>query len=153
MINATRLLYPSNLYDVNTSVITIATDPQKLLGMNMRRIYMSVKNIGPGVAVNPRMLIGQTGNGGFVAANSATGEFEIFWDWHKVLCGFELYATGFGIGTIFSVTEVWYNPLATGVADHASRKFESTQSKIANTMASRSRSNSSFFSKFWRKAK
>lgn len=137
MISVTDLPYAPSLYVRNCTQVTITTSPQKLLVANYRRIFLKVVNIAIGAAVNPAMMLGQVSNQGTVITNSATGDFEIWWEQHKILCGLDLYSIGYAAGNVFSITEVLYNPLPSGVRINATRKFESTTGKIQDTISAK----------------
>lgn len=133
----TDLPYSPSLYDRSSLRVITTTDPNFILRRRYNRVYLLISWDVPIVAVNPAFLLEQVGEGQARMNASSTGTFELWWDVHNIITTLSVFASGFGIGTIFNVTEVWYNPLSPKEYKRATRVFETTESKVKRSISER----------------
>ena len=129
------LPYIPRLYESRTKMITATTDPVLLLPYDSKRILIYIQAIPPLIGANPTFVLNQLNENGTTFSLPTKDLLHLFWDNWYTLCNMPVFATGYGIGATFSVTEVIYNQQDLGEKSHATRKPETLAAKVKRYLA------------------
>ena len=133
MIYASGLPYAPHMYEIVSDLIPAGNDPVKLCALDSSRVLLVVS---PSSAVLPIGAFYTCNGTGATAPRFAVEDFSTFtlnWYVHFNLVQSEVYATGWGLGVSFVVTEVRIDMSRIEEIANATRKPESLASKIKNT--------------------
>lgn len=142
MIYASGLPYAPHMYEIESSLIPAGSDPVKLCPLDSSRVLLVVS---PSTAVLPVGAFYTINGVGPSSPRYAVENFSTFrlnWYIDFNLVQGEVYATGWGAGVSFVVTEVRLDMSRIEEIANATRKPESLASKISNYLLNRRRDNS-----------
>lgn len=130
MIYASGLPYAPHMYEYNGSTVTISLDTQLLLPSDTRRVGVLFNWMNAIVAVSPFLSVDGNGDTSPKFQFAANGILQFYWYQHYILPSREWYANGYGVGTVFNITEILFNNNTEREVYNATRKPESLASKI-----------------------
>lgn len=130
MVIASGLPYAPHMYEYQASTVTISLDTQILVPSDTRRVGLYFDWQNPIVAVAPYLSVDGNGVTSPKFQFTTNGILQFYWYRHYNLVQREWYANDYGVGTVFTITEVIFNQLTEKEVYNATRKPESLASKI-----------------------
>ena len=118
------------MFEYSGSTVTISTSTQLLIQSDPRRVGVYFNWMNPIVAVSPYLSVDGNGITSPKFQFATNGILQFYWYQHYNLVTREWYANGYGVGTVFNITEVTFNQTTEMELFNATRKPESLASKI-----------------------
>ena len=130
MFIASGLPYAPHMYEIVSDLVPAGNDPVKLCALDSSRVLLVVSPSSAVLPVGAFYTVNGTGNSAprFAVENFST--FRLNWYIDFNLVQGEVYATGWGLGVSFVVTEVRIDMSRIEEIANATRKPETLRSKI-----------------------